>query len=454
MRKTNAIIIAAASSGSGKTIFTLGLLEALRKRGIPVQPFKAGPDYIDPNLHRAVTGRPSYNLDTWIMGADGVRRTFRKKAKGAYGVVEGVMGLYDGRDGKCEEGSTAHLSKVLRVPVLLLINAGKMARSAGAIIKGFEAYDPRVDIRWVVFNNVGSQKHFSILKDSLPKGTKVKVLGYLPKDDGLMLPSRHLGLVGKGDIKEDKWKSFIDNASGIIEKHIDISCLIEGIPDEKQKAKRAEDSTSKVRIAVASDKAFLFYYEENLEILRSFGAEVVPFSPLKDKRLPEGISGIYLGGGYPELEAKRLEANGAMRQGIKEASNAGIPVYAECGGLMYLGESIETDGKIFKMAGVFPWASRMLPRRRSLGYREVRLKKGSPFYCDGTIRGHEFHYSEIYGPNPVKKAYAIVSGGEGLEGYYLKNTLASYIHLHFAGNPGFADSFIKACEAFQRRKRK
>lgn len=444
-QKLPAFIIAAANSGSGKTTLALGIMEAFRRMGLSVQAFKAGPDYIDPGLHKSLLGKPSYNLDTWMMGVRGVRRTFASKAAGAdAAVIEGVMGLYDGRDGRSEAGSTAHLSKVLGVPVLLVVNAEKAARSIGALVKGFEAYDPKVDIRWIVFNRVGSLRHFSILKDSVSAASRKKVIGCIPRDGRLVLPERHLGLTASKELKGGAWQAFI-KASGDIAGSLDLKRLLRpSVLIKKTSEKKAKKPSA--RIAVAYDEAFSFYYEENLEILRDHGAELVFFSPMRDKGLPEGTSGIYIGGGYPELNAEALSANRSIRDAVKKAALCGAPVFAECGGLMYLGRTIETNGRRYAMAGVFPWGSRMLEKRKALGYREVDTLKACPFPVSGRLRGHEFHYSEIPGPPlGVKKTFRVLNGNKekSQEGYSFKNTLASYVHLHFRSNPEFAARFVE-----------
>ncbi|MBI1912858.1 MAG: cobyrinate a,c-diamide synthase [Deltaproteobacteria bacterium] len=451
-----AFIVAGTNSSAGKTVITLGLMEALRRRGLTVQPFKAGPDYIDPGYHRALLGVPSYNLDTWMMGKKGVKRTFlQKSSHSQVSIIEGVMGLFDGKDGKSEEGSTAHIAKLLDIPVLLVVNAEKTARSAGAIIKGFESYDPKVNIKWVVFNRVGSPRHFQILKDSIPKGSKIKVLGYLPKDLTLSMPERHLGLVMAGELEDGSWKQFVKSAGDAIEKSVDIKALI-GRPVQKaEPVKKEKNRKESTRIAVALDKAFCFYYEENFEILKNLGAELVFFSPVKDKQLPQGTSGIYLGGGYPELYASSLEENLSLKSQIKSASKKGMPIYAECGGLMYLGRNIsDKDGKVFQMSGVLPFSTRMLSKRKALGYREV-LAEGFPVEGGAkAIRGHEFHYSEIIKvPKNIKTVFSFNhDGNDFMEGYLYKNTLASYIHLHFSSNPGFACGFVNMCKKFKTER--
>ncbi|MBI5903851.1 MAG: cobyrinate a,c-diamide synthase [Deltaproteobacteria bacterium] len=458
-KKGRAFIVAGTGSGVGKTIVALGVMETLRKRGFTVQPFKSGPDYIDPGHHRALLKRPSYNLDTWMMGVEGVKKTFCEKAEGV-SVIEGAMGLFDGRDGGSEEGSAAHLSKVLKLPVLLVVDARKMARSAGAVVRGFETFDPEVDLRWVVFNRVGSPRHSRMLKDSLPRGTKVKVIGCLPMDSALSMPERHLGLVTHGDLKKSRWGRLVKRAAALIEKHVDLAPLAGPAPHGVERKavaspiKRAGRSRPIVKIAVALDSAFCFYYEENLEMLKSFGAEIEYFSPMRDKSLPEGIGGLYLGGGYPEFHAEALESNSALRDEIRAGAKTGLPIFAECGGLMYLGRSIEVStGERYSMAGVFPWRARMLRKRQALGYREVTVDRDCPLSKEGgVVRGHEFHYSGISRPPAgLKRAFTFFNGDEDVrEGYLYKNTLATYVHLHFSSNPAVASGFVDACAAFKR----
>ncbi|HEY4707948.1 MAG TPA: cobyrinate a,c-diamide synthase [Thermodesulfobacteriota bacterium] len=446
-RKIPAFIIAGAASGSGKTLVTLGILEALRRRGLVVQAFKAGPDYIDPGLHSALLGRPSYTLDTWMMGRDGVRATFNRAVEGAdCAVIEGVMGLYDGR-GFCEEGSTAHLSKILGVPVVLVANAEKAARSMGAVVLGFEAYDPKVDLRWAIFNRVGSQRHAEMLESSIRKGSKVRLLGSISRDKSLRMDERHLGLVTDS---VQMIKETASMAAEAIERSIDINALLKGSLVRVRVPNGPAQVKEKVRVAVARDKAFSFYYRENLDILEGLGAKLAFFSPLKDESLPKNVSAIYLGGGYPEIYAAKLQRNNRLRSEIKRLAMEGMPVYAECGGLMYLGRALERNRKRFHMAGLFPWTTRLLDRRKALGYREVSLKRECPFLKKGTVRGHEFHYSEIISaPKNIKRAYKVE--GAPCEGFTIKNTLASYVHLHFASNPAFAEGFVKAAKKYSSR---
>lgn len=436
----SAFIVAAPSSSSGKTTVSLGLMAAIKARGIIVQPFKAGPDYIDPGHQSLVCKRPSYNLDTWMMGADNVRATFARVMQAAeVGVVEGVMGLFDGKGGSIE-GSTAELAKVLELKVILVIDAKGMAASVAAIVKGFEEFDGDIKIAGIILNKVGSERHFTILKEAIEAKCTSRVLGYLPRDESIAIGERHLGLVGSNETTIDTTA-----LTKAIEAHIDIDELLRVTAFKKAATKEAVPSPSpSITIAVARDKAFSFYYKENLDILEALGGELKYFSPIDDSALPADTDAIYLGGGYPELYARELEANETMREAIKTFAENGRPIYAECGGLTYLGESITTKAsKNFEMAGVLPLKGRMLDRRKSLGYREVTMKSGSPFMKEGeSIRGHEFHYSEIELLGDIDKVYTLDKGGD--EGLLYKRTLASYMHLHFASNPNFAKGFIAA----------
>jgi len=449
-------IVAGTSSDTGKTTITLGLMEALRRAGHFVQAFKAGPDYIDPGHHALLLGRPSYNLDTWMMGADGVRRTYRRYSRGGgIAVVEGVMGLFDGKDGKSEEGSTAHLAKVLNLPVLLVVDGAKAARSVGATVKGFCEFDDDVNIRWVVFNRVSGERHFNILRDAVRGAAKVRVLGYIPRDDALAIKSRHLGLVTSSDVDGRKWRRGVKKAADYVGAYLDIKPLIgrdsanTAAPSNVRPIKKAAKRADRPVIAVARDSAFSFYYEENLDILRGLGADIRFFSPLRDKTLPKGTSGIYIGGGYPELHGAGLGENASMRAEIKSAALKGKPIFAECGGLMYLGRSLkDLAGNTYPMTGIFKWNTEIFTERKALGYRDVEVLEGCPFLAEGqSLRGHEFRYSEMTGRRGnLKNVFAAVHPATGRSmpsgGYVYKNVLATYIHIHFAGNPAFARGFM------------
>lgn len=460
-----AFIISSTGSSSGKTVLSLGLMALLRRMGLRVQAFKAGPDYIDPGLHELLLKRPCYNLDTWMMGEDGVKGAFFRNMAGPdIGVIEGAMGLFDGKAGSSGQGSTAHIGRLLDIPVLLVVNAAKTGSSVGAIVKGFSEFDDRVRVKWVLFNMVGSVTHYNMLKDSIPPRLGVKVIGFFPRDPSLAVPERHLGLVTSDDIDKAAWFRLLRRASGLVKKNIDVKAFIDSIPRIKVDGRPAKEkgdclSGEPVRIAVARDKAFSFYYEENLEILRRYGAEIAFFSPMKDKGLPRGVKGVYIGGGYPELYAKELGKNLSMKSGIREAAETGMPIYAECGGLMYLGRAIrDLKGRAFSMAHVFPWTTRTGLKRKAIGYREVVAKKGCPLLSPGgLIRGHEFHYSSMSRKpgSAVKRVFRVKGsfGGPSEEGYVRKNVLATYVHLCFASNPEFAGRFIERARLFTPSER-
>jgi len=466
--KPTAFVVAAASSSSGKTVVSLGIMEALKRRGLVVQPFKAGPDYIDPGHHAALLGAPSYNLDTWMMGEDGALKTFKTHLAGSdVAIVEGVMGLYDGKAGSSApspQGSTAHLAGVLGLPVLLVVNAEKTAQSAAALVRGFEVLDPKVEIRWVVFNRAAGPSHFETLKAAVERASGVRVLGWLPRHPDLAVPERHLGLVTSADLKKGRWKRFVRAAGTLAEERLDLDALLAPKARRRSAGLREGAGVEKTarpvaRIAVARDAAFCFYYEENIEILKEKGAEIVYFSPLRSKGLPRGTDGVYLGGGYPELHAPRLEANSSMREALRSRALDGMPVLAECGGLIYLGERlVDASGEGREMAGVFGFHTAMQRERAALGYREVRLSSACPF-GSGTLRGHEYRYSRIRrrGGRGAKAAFEAVLASDALsnaaEGLVRANSLATYVHLHFASNPGFARGFVQLCASVRAGKK-
>ncbi|GFO58562.1 cobyrinate a,c-diamide synthase [Geomonas silvestris] len=450
------IVIAAPHSGSGKTTLTLGLMHALTRRGLKVAPFKVGPDFIDPGYHRLVTGLPSVNLDGWMCGHDFVRDTFSRHTEGAdLALVEGVMGLFDGIDGVSEAGSTAEVAKLIGAPVLLVVDARSQARSAAALVHGFASFDPALRVAGVIFNNVASKNHERILREAVAASRPdVAVLGCLPKDPRLAIPSRHLGLT---TAEENPLSGeFLDHLRGVMEQHLDLegilamaqtTAIVPGPPSAPAEA-------GALRIAVARDAAFCFCYPDNLRLLEEAGAEISFFSPLSDTRLPEGAAGVYLPGGYPELFAERLAANRALKGALHKAIGAGLPVYAECGGFIYLSQGVEVGGIHHPFVGIFPVATRMLPRHKALGYREVELASETPLGPAGTrARGHEFHYSEMEPmPPTVERVYRVSRKGEllGLEGFRFRNCLASYIHLHFGSSPDLAGNFVQHCRNFIR----
>lgn len=454
------IVIAAPSSGCGKTTVTLGVMAALKRRGLKVAPFKVGPDFIDPGYHRLVTGVPSVNLDGWICDPHFLRESFLQHAAAAdIAVVEGAMGLFDGIDGLSEAGSSAQVAKELSAPVVLVVDARSQARSAAAVVHGFASFDPALRVAGVIFNNVASKNHERILREALGATVPgVQVIGCLPRDPVLAIPSRHLGLVTAED--NPLSDPFLDHLVAVVEEHLYLDALLDLKHDELREdtapfAGCAAASQEQVRIAVARDAAFCFVYEDNLRLLEQSGAELCYFSPLADQSLPEDIGAIYLPGGYPELFAARLAANEPMIEQIRQAVEGGMPVYAECGGFIYLTLGVDAEGESHGFAGIFQVETRMLPRRKALGYREVELLEDCTLGRKGSIaRGHEFHYSEMQQmPPDVERLYRVTRKGVELapEGYRYKNCLASYIHLHFGSSAGLAPHFVEQGRAYQKR---
>ncbi len=427
----NAILIAGTGSNAGKTTVATGLMAALGKHH-KVQPFKVGPDFIDPGHHTRICSRPSRNLDSYMMGESGVIETFARASKDAeISIIEGVMGLYDGLD-STEIASTAHIAKILDVPVVLVINAQGISRSLAAVVRGFIEFDKEVNIQGIVLNNLGSDRHLRNIKDSFGgAGIKVPVIGALTRNNEIAISSRHLGL-------HMAWEEDLDilELANFIEQHIELDSIknISGnfkppdIDFDEQKG-RAD-----VRIGIASDTAFCFYYQDSFEDLKREGSELVFFSPMAD-RLPD-VDGIYLGGGYPELFAKELEASNTRHE-IKKAAEDGMPIYGECGALLYLCNNLESDGT-YNMAGVFEAESRMTGKLQALGYTEAEAAIDSPIMKKWKIiRGHEFHYSITECDRDVKFAYNLKRGKgicDGKDGLIEYNTIASYMHTHPASN--------------------
>src|SRR6266446_1838896 len=380
-----ALVIAGTHSGVGKTTISIALMAALRRRGLRVQPFKVGPDFIDPTLHTLAAGRISRNLDGWMLEPTANLQTFVRLSSDAdFTVVEGVMGLFDGRDALTEAGSTAEMAKLLGVPVLLVVDASAMARSAAALIHGYESFDPKLDVAGIIFNRVASAGHFAYLRESVEATCRARVLGWLATDESVALPERHLGLFMADEVLND---SRFDALVSWIERGVDIDELIrlarerserQAVVDsqpleiESTAQQEAQPFDRRLRIGVARDNAFCFYYQDNLDLLVNAGAEIVEFSPIEQERLPESLDGLYLGGGYPELHAAALAANETMRADVAGFAQSGKPVYGECGGLMYLTEAIvDQESQSFPMVGVFPSRARMQPRLAALGYAEV-----------------------------------------------------------------------------------
>jgi cobyrinic acid a,c-diamide synthase len=435
-------------------------MAAVKRRGLKPAPFKVGPDFIDPGHHTQVVGGKSRNLDGWMLSKQYNRDNFVKNTVNAdIAIIEGVMGLFDGYDGKSEAGSTAQIAKWLGAPVLLIVDASGMARSAAAVVKGFENFDPDLCFAGVVFNRVGSSRHLTYLKEALIDHVSMPVIGGVMRSELLAVPERHLGLVTKED--HHFTKAFLAKSADLIEKNLDLDRLLGILPQIGSFSPSPVISTPKTTetcIGVARDAAFCFYYHENLELLEQHGVQIKPFSPIKDGNLPKDIDGLYFGGGYPELYARNLTQNTTLRTEIKAKSLKGMPIYGECGGLMYLGDAIfDLDGKVYPMTGCLPFSTRMLPRLKRLGYREVTLIDDTLIGSKGTVvRGHEFHYSEIIDDlTTATTRYGVKDrNGKGYstEGYQMNRTLGSYIHLHWGSCLKAAEAFAATCRQYRKER--
>ena len=434
---TARFMIAGTNSGSGKTTLTLGILRALKRRGLRVVPFKCGPDYIDPLFHRQAAGSVSWNLDPFF----GSESEFYRQAQGHdAAVVEGVMGLFDGIYPDRLDGSCAELAAKLSLPVILTVNAQGIGGSVAPLVKGFSQWHPEVKIAGVLANKVGSARHAEILKNALESASLPPLLGYLGRDERWILPERHLGLsVGKLD------ETWLDELAEEIEKQVDLDRLLSLSRGVIPSLPEADIPPAVLRLGVARDEAFCFYYEANLAALRRQGVEIVPFSPLHDPSLPENLNGIYLGGGYPELYMKDLNANKTMMGSIRDFAEDHF-VYGECGGYLFLLESLEDfSGETLPGLGLLPGRARMNKKLASLGYREV----SGPW---GRGRGHEFHYSSLVEPPPGPYLWHC-SDKHGRQcecGGIRGKVSGSYIHLYFADDPVILQSFLKQLQPGQR----
>lgn len=440
------LLIGGVSSGVGKTTFTLGLCRAFMRRGLRVSMFKCGPDYLDPTYHRAASKLPVHNLDSWLMPEEALQRTFARNAADI-SLIEGVMGLFDGASPTELTGSSAQIAQLLSAPIALVCDASGMARSVAALAHGFASFDANTRIGGLICNRVGSAGHLALLRQAC---TEVPVLGGLIKSEALRFPERHLGLHTADQLElEPRLEAWADQ----VEAHCDVDALLAlarsaapvSVPDQAPAVARAS-----CRIGIAYDEAFHFYYDENLRMLEEHGAELVRFSPLHDRELP-ALDGVYFGGGYPELYAAQLAENASMRESIRTFAQQGRPVYAECGGLMYLAQTIVTRaGEALAMVGLIDGTATMCERLQALGYVEVQTLSDSPLGPAGTrFRGHQFRYSRWEGrETPSRYTMHIKRSGEALaEGYGQRNLLASYVHAHWASNPRIAEAFVTACQA-------
>lgn len=449
------VLIAGTHSGVGKTTVATGLMAALRQQGYKIQPFKVGPDYIDPSYHEAACGLPSRSLDSWLLAPAVMNEFFCRAMAGKdLAIVEGVMGLYDGFRGESDEGSSAQVAKLLGLPVILVVDASAAARSVGATVLGFKQFDRSVNITGVILNGITGEKHLEFVKPSLARAA-VSLLGHLPRKPTIALPQRHLGLVPsrEGATRQDFYGCLAEQVRQTIDIDgiLALAAPIAASPRPESMIFPHRPLRPKVAIAVAMDKAFNFYYPDSLDLLTAWGAEIVPFSPLEDRAPPGLIGGVYIGGGFPELYARELSGNDAMPSALRSAALRGMPVYAECGGLMYLGNSIEDEeAHEFPMARILPCRSTINGTRLTLGYRQVEALDDSPLMKRGeSVRGHEFHLSALKETPDVQAVYRVLDQDGRHEGFRVNNVLASYIHLHLGSKRNLARDFVNFCAVWR-----
>ena len=445
------VVLTGTGSGVGKTTIATGIMKALSDEH-KIQPFKVGPDYIDPSYHNCATGVSSRNLDSFFMSDGQIRQSFKNgmtSSHADYGIIEGVRGLYEGISPTNDIGSTSSIAKALNSPVILIINSRSLVRSAAAMTLGFKALDSRIDIEGVILNNVKSQKHYLKTKEAVEKLANTRVLGGIERDNSISMEQRHLGLIPA--VEQERISGLVEKWGELIRENIDLDALMEimdnsnPIINEYEPIWSPNKTKHKTRIAVPFDEAFNFYYKENLEALEYNNAKIEYFSPIHDEQLPS-VDALYIGGGYPEIFKKELSNNTTMLESIKEFSQDNHPIYAECGGLMYLCKTIDS----LPMVDVFPYHSMLTKRVQGLSYTIAHVQRDNPILKKNTTyHGHEFHYSKVEytGSNSNDFAFSM-RRGVGITGKYdglLKNnTLASYIHTHTACLPDFGYNFTQS----------
>ena len=454
------VTISAPQGRSGKTLVSVGLCAAFKQRGLVVQPFKKGPDYIDPSWLTAASGRNCRNLDTVIMPQKALLDSFQKACHGAgLAIIEGAMGLYDGFKPDFNEkdrGTTARIAKLLSSPVILVVNTTRMTQSVAAMVNGYQHFEPDTNIAGVIINNVSGSRHESRLVAAVEQNCGIPVVGSIPNDTKMTITQRHLGLV---PYRESRKQSIINHICQCLTKNLNLDSILNIAHSAKTictgEISVPERKPPVVRLGVLFDSAFTFYYQENLEALTEAGAELVFIDSLHDEELPD-IDGLYIGGGFPEMFAKELEANSRFRQHIAEAIEGYLPVYAECAGLMYLCQSIRWRGQRHDMVGVIPCEIEIPPKPQGHGYIQVETTNDNPLFPQGLkLWGHEFHYSRFSKPCNLKHGYR-VKYGHGIDGkvdgIVYKNVFATYTHLNALGVPQWAEAFVSL--ALRDRKRR
>lgn len=443
-------MIAAPSSGSGKSVIATCLMAAFNQ-SFKVRGFKVGPDFLDPMYHTAATGVPSINLDSWILNPETNLFNFISASKGfELAIIEGVMGLFDGRHSDPFCGSSAEIAKLTQTPVILVLDASRLSGTAAAIVSGLSNFDPQVKVAGVICNRVGSKRHATILREAIEKYAGLPILGCLPKLAELEIPSRRLGLLPVNE-QPEQTRLFIAQAREIIQTHLDLEKILELAKEAPELyhpiPATVRKETQPVRIGIARDEAFCFYYEDNLETLQNEGGILVPFSPLKDRFLPEGIQGLYLGGGYADLYAESLAQNKKMLSQIRSFCHADRPVYAEGTAFVYLSEGYQKQDNFYQMAGTIPGYCEPVDKLK-MGYKEINLLRDTVIAKSGVrLRGHEFHYCRWIKPESTASAYLVNHNNDLFEetGWANGNLLASFVHLHFSQDKTLSKSFIERC---------
>ena len=452
--RQHAFILAGTGSGCGKTTVTLGLLTLLQQRGLRVQPYKVGPDYLDTGWHTALCGVASRNLDGFMLPPSTLNALFGEQMQQAdIAVIEGVMGLYDGYGTDPNYCSSAAMAKQLGCPVILLVDGKAVSTSIAATVMGFQHFDPSLNIAGVIVNRVNSDSHFQLLKNAIERYCDLPVLGYVPCAQGVSLPERHLGLVTARELLIDSqpWQDFAATLERTldVDRLLDLSVLNTLPPGELPPMAASGEGLT---LAVADDEAFNFYYPDNLALLERAGVTLVRFSPLHDAVLPD-CQMIWLGGGYPELHARALAANAPMLAQLRAAHERGVAIYAECGGLMYLGSTLEdAQGEVHAMANILPGDSKMGKRLTRFGYCEAQAEQQTLLAAPGEVlRGHEFHYSDFTARLPAAMACRKTRDGVVLQqwqgGWQLGNTFASYLHVHFVQHPAMLNHWFAAARS-------
>ncbi len=460
------VVIAGLRGGSGKTTLSIGLIRALRNKGITVTPYKKGPDYIDAGWLASSAGKPCYNLDPFLIGEDRVLASFINHFRDSdCAVIEGNRGLFDGMDSSGSL-STAKIARTLKSPVILIIDCTKMTRTTAAIINGIKKFEPGLRLAGVVLNQIAGRRHEAVIRESIEKYCNIPVLGAIPRLSEVELPERHMGLTPQQEHPEVE--DAISRVAAIMQEHLDLNMIqkiAESAPPLKLRQSKEPSPIARntLRIGIIKDSAFQFYYPENFEELKQAGAELIEVSALTEKTLPE-IDALYIGGGFPETHAIALSENTSFRKSLKKAVEKGLPVYAECGGLMYLGKSLVLEGKTYPMAGIFPLKFKLEKKPQAHGYTVVKVAKSNPYYKKGTIlKGHEFHYSRPVFTRSFKPlsdpdiTFAFrMQRGTGIEakwdGLCYKNVLATYTHLHALGSPEWTEGMIKAAMRVKRAR--